>query len=67
MLGLPVSLRIFRARRCSSVGAYVSGRNRRKISDSPAMMSATQYVHRQLTTEMKPDSTGASCGPQVVA
>ena len=39
----------------------------RKTSEAPAMMKPTQNVHRQETTETKPDIIGANKGPQVVA
>ena len=62
-----VSFRILCALYLRMVGPYVSGRKSRKNKDTPENAKATQYAHRQLTGEMKPDITGANCGPQVVA
>ena len=67
MFGLSTPFRIFCARCLRIVGPYVSERNNNKIKQTPAMMKPTQYVHRQVITETKPDMIGANCGPKAVA
>lgn len=66
MLLFPDSLRSFRALFCRMTGSYVSGIKIISGSVVTAKMSASQKVHLQLTTEIKPLMTGPTTGPTFV-
>ncbi len=63
----PVRRRISCARFCSITGAYVSGKKAIGMRDTPAAITAIENVHRQLTEDAKPDTSGPNCGPIVTA
>jgi hypothetical protein len=68
MLGLPVSLRSFAARRDSSTGRYDSGMNTRAGKVASARNVPNANTHRQLeVSPIKPEMGGENKGPVLVA